>query len=60
MKTRMFVSIAALTIVAAGATAQQTASHTRAHVETLASERFEGRLAGSNEASSASPAFSAA
>src|SRR5207248_3041660 len=48
MKTRMFVSIAALTIVAAGATAQQTASHTRAHVETLASERFEGRLAGSN------------
>src|SRR5207249_5445273 len=29
------------------AVAQQTASRTRAHVETLASERFEGRLAGS-------------
>src|SRR5439155_8644808 len=29
------------------AVAQETASRTRAHVETLASERFEGRLAGS-------------
>src|SRR5213080_820648 len=39
----------AVAILAAGlAGAQQTVSQTRARVETLASEKFEGRLAGSN------------
>src|SRR5205807_7898132 len=47
MKRNALVLIPA--IVAAIATyAHQTPSRTRAHVETLASEQFEGRLAGSN------------
>ena len=47
---RLFSTIGvAVAILAAGlAGAQQTVSPTRARVETLASEKFEGRLAGSN------------
>src|SRR5204863_4609993 len=47
MKKIGLVLIAATVAIAAPHT-QQTASKTRSHVETLASERFEGRLAGSN------------
>jgi hypothetical protein len=49
MKKNIFILVAALAIAATGgAGAQQAVSHTRARVETLASEKFEGRLAGSN------------
>jgi hypothetical protein len=40
--------IGAVAIAASVAAAQQTTSRTRTRVETLASDRFEGRLAGSN------------
>jgi Peptidase family M28/PDZ domain/PA domain len=45
---KIYTSIAAAALVVAGAAAQQTSSRARAHVEALASDRFEGRLAGSS------------
>src|SRR6476619_600934 len=48
MKKQILASLAAAALAVASVAAQQTASRTRAYVETLASERFEGRLAGSN------------
>jgi Peptidase family M28/PDZ domain/PA domain len=45
---KICTSIAAAGLVVAGAAAQQTSSRARAHVEALASDRFEGRLAGSS------------
>jgi hypothetical protein len=45
--TATVVAVVAV-ITAIGAAAQQAGSHTRARVETLASDKYEGRLAGSN------------
>src|SRR5689334_73428 len=46
--SRALVHALAFALIASHGAAQTTATRTRTHVETLASERFEGRLTGSN------------
>ncbi len=47
MKKLLAVALLAIALVETHATAQQQASRTRTYVETLASEKFDGRLTGS-------------